>query len=200
MDLSDKEKDGAIVSSMTENPIGSGWGLFLRGGKLWWHMSQRWTDLSLRLETKNDIAVGRWQHVALTYDGKRKSKGVRVYVDGVEQEVEILFDNLDWPSRSNAPLKIGGGGGLDNRFAGLIDEVRLYGRELTADEARASAVAEDLGAAARGRPKTSAARRRKRSCAWRFSKRAPRPRCAACGTSGPRHARRETSITRRSRP
>ena len=144
-----KKKDGAIVSSMTENPIGSGWGLFLRGGKLWWHMSQRWTDLSLRLETKNDIAVGRWQHVALTYDGKRKSKGVRVYVDGVEQEVEILFDNLDWPSRSNAPLKIGGGGGLDNRFAGLIDEVRLYGRELTADEARASAVAEDLGAAVR---------------------------------------------------
>ncbi len=144
-----KKKDGAIVSSMTENPIGSGWGLFLRGGKLWWHMSQRWTDLSLRLETKNDIAVGRWQHVALTYDGKRKSKGVHVYVDGVEQEVEILFDNLDWPSRSNAPLKIGGGGGLDNRFAGRIDEVRVYGRELTADEARSLAVAESLGVLAR---------------------------------------------------
>ncbi len=157
-----KRKDGAIVSSMSENPIGSGWGLFLRGGKLWWHMSQRWTDLSLRLETKNDIAVGRWRHVALTYDGKRKSKGVRVYVDGVEQEVEVLFDNLDWPSRSNAPLKIGGGGGLDNRFAGLIDEVRVYGRELTADEARSLAVAENLGALARtAKGKRSAAQEAK---------------------------------------
>ncbi len=156
------KKDGAIVSSMTENPIGSGWGLFLRGGKLWWHMSQRWTDLSLRLQTKNDIAVGRRQHVALTYDGKRKGKGVRVYIDGVEQEIEILFDNLDWPSRSNAPLKIGGGGGPDNRFAGRIDEVRVYGRELTGEEARSLAVTENLNSLARLAPdKRGAARQAK---------------------------------------
>ena len=144
-----KNKDGAIVSSMTENPIGSGWGLFLRGGKLWWHMSQRWTDLSMRLETKLDVALNRWQHVTLSYDGKRKSKGVHVYIDGVEQELNIIFDNLDWPSRSNSPLKIGGGGGLDNRFVGRIDEVRVYGRELTAKEARSLSVADNLVALAR---------------------------------------------------
>ena len=156
------KKDGAIVSSMTENPIGSGWGLFLRGGKLWWHMSQRWTDLSLRLQTKNDVAAGRWRHVALTYDGKRKGKGVRVYIDGVEQEIEILFDNLDWPSRSNAPLKIGGGGGLDKRFVGRIDEVRVYGRELTADETRSLAAVENLAALARlAEDKRSAAQQAK---------------------------------------
>ena len=144
----ESDGDGAIVASMGENPIGSGWGLFVRGGRLWWHMSQRWTDLSVRLQTKRGVAPGRWQHVLLSYDGGRKAKGIRIYVDGEEQEVEVLFDNLDWPSKSNATLKVGGGGGLDNRFRGRIDEVRVYGRALPAAEARSLAVAERLGALA----------------------------------------------------
>ena len=140
----ESDADGSIVASMGENPIGSGWGLFVRNGKLWWHMSQRWTDLSVRIETKKDIEPGRWQHVLLTYDGKRKAKGIRLYIDGEQQEVSVLFDNLDWPCKSNATLKVGGGGGLDNRFRGRIDEVRVYGRELGPPEARSLAVAETL--------------------------------------------------------
>ena len=136
--------DGAIVASMGENPIGSGWGLFVRGGKLWWHMSQRWTDLSVRIETKRDIEPGRWQHVLLTYDGKRKAKGIRMYIDGEQQDVNVLFDNLDWPCQSNATLKVGGGGGVDHRFVGRIDDVRVYGRELDPSEARSLSVTQSL--------------------------------------------------------
>ena len=140
----ESDGDGSIVASMGENPIGSGWGLFVRGGKLWWHMSQRWTDLSVRLETKRDIETGRWQHVLLTYDGNRKARGIRMYIDGEEQEVRVLFDNLDWPCKSNQTLKVGGGGGLDNRFEGRIDEARVYGRELSPAEARSLASAQTL--------------------------------------------------------
>ena len=140
----ESDGDGSIVASMGENPIGSGWGLFVRNGKLWWHQSQRWTDLSVRLETVRDIEPGRWQHVLLTYDGRRKAKGIRMYIDGQEQEVRVLFDNLDWPCKSNATLKVGGGGGLDNRFEGRIDEVRVYGRELSPAEARSLASPQPL--------------------------------------------------------
>ncbi len=154
--------DGSIVASMGENPIGSGWGLFVRDGKLWWHMSQRWSDLSMRLASKRSIQPGRWQHVLLTYDGKRKAGGVRMYIDGQEQEFDILFDNLDWPSKSNHSLKVGGGGGLDNRFRGRIDEVRVYGRALPAAEARALASTATLGALAAIAPaERSAAQRDK---------------------------------------
>ena len=139
--------DGAIVASMGENPIGSGWGLFVRGGKLWWHMSQRWTDLSVRIETQRDIEPGRWQHVLLTYDGKRKAKGIRMYIDGDQQDVNVLFDNLDWPCQSNATLKVGGGGGVDHRFVGRIDDVRVYGRELDPSEARSLSVPQSPQAA-----------------------------------------------------
>ena len=157
--------DGSIVASMGENPIGNGWGLFVRDGKLWWHMSQRWSDLSMRLASQRPIVPGRWQHVLLTYDGKRKAKGVRMYVDGREQEFEVLFNNLDWPSQSNQSLKVGGGGGLDNRFSGRIDEVRVYGRALTEAEARALASTAPLGVLAAIRPddRTAAQRDKLRS-------------------------------------
>ncbi len=140
----DSDADSSIVASMGENPIGSGWGLFVRDGRLWWHMSQRWTDLSVRLRTKRAIEPGRWQHVLVAYDGKRKAKGIRLYIDGAEQETEVLFDNLDWPSRSDATLKVGGGGGVDHRFRGRIDEVRVYSRDLSPAEARSLAVPETL--------------------------------------------------------
>ncbi len=140
--------DGSIVASMGENPIGSGWGLFVRGGKLWWHMAQRWSDLSMRVATKHKIEPGQWQHVLLTYDGNRKAKGVRMYINGVAQEFDILFDNLDWPSQSNESLKVGGGGGPDNRFTGRIDEVRVYGRALTQAESLALASTEPLASLA----------------------------------------------------
>jgi len=144
--------NGSIVASMGENPIGNGWGLFVRDGKLWWHMSQRWSDLSMRLASQRPIEPGRWQHVLLTYDGKRKAKGVRMYIDGREQEFEVLFNNLDWPSQSNQSLKVGGGGGLDNRFSGRIDEVRVYGRALSPAQARALASTAPLGVLAAIRP------------------------------------------------
>ncbi len=140
----DGTSDGSIVAAMGDNPIGSGWGLFVRGGKLWWHMSQRWSDLSVRVASKRDIDPGKWQHVLLTYDGQRKAKGLRMYIDGAREEFDVLFDNLDWPSRSNASLKVGGGGGLDNRFRGLIDEVRVYDRALSIEECRALASAGQL--------------------------------------------------------
>ena len=142
--LPESDADASIIASMGENPIGSGWGLFVRGGKLWWHMSQRWTDLSVRIETKRDLEVGRWQHVLVSYDGRRKAKGIRMYIDGERQDVNVLFDNLDWPCRSNATLKVGGGGGPEHRFAGRIDEARVYGRELRPAEARSLSVAESL--------------------------------------------------------
>ena len=141
----DGTSDGAIVAAMGENPIGNGWGLFVRGGKLWWHMSQRWSDLSVRIASERPIEPGKWQHVALTYDGRRKAKGLRMYINGNEERFEVLFDNNDWPSRSNQTLKVGGGGGLDNRFRGLIDEVRIYGRVLSREECISLSSPDGLG-------------------------------------------------------
>ncbi|MFN0131796.1 MAG: LamG domain-containing protein [Phycisphaerales bacterium] len=81
------------------------------------------------------LGVGQWYHLAATWDGTT----VRLYVNGV-------LDNT--PTARAAPigidtrvLNIGGRSGGE-RFNGIIDDVRLYSRALTAAEVAALAQGE----------------------------------------------------------
>ena len=60
-------------------------------------------------------------------------------MDGVLQKTKFVSDTLYRPfvnagGKFDASLKVGGGAGKDKRFRGLLDDVRVYGRELRADE------------------------------------------------------------------
>jgi hypothetical protein len=72
------------------------------------------------------LDLNQWRHIAVTYDGKRKASGVRIYVDGEEWEKEVLYDDLSFPLSTEEPFRIGAGGGPQNRFTGSIDDVRAY--------------------------------------------------------------------------
>src|SRR5258708_2712790 len=124
---------GAILSKAEDYFEGQGHGVYLIDGKLRLHIIYRWTDLGLRLETVNPVRLREWQHVLVTYDGKRKASGVQIYVDGRPQQLNVLFDQLVWPLNTKLPFRIGAGGGL--RYEGLIDDVRVYNRALTQEEA-----------------------------------------------------------------
>jgi hypothetical protein len=52
--------------------------------------------------------------------------GVRLFIDGQAAEKTVLLDELNQTFSTKEPLRIGGGGGADMRFRGLIDEVRVY--------------------------------------------------------------------------
>jgi hypothetical protein len=124
---------GAILSHSDDYFEGTGHGLYLMDGKLRLHVIFRWTDLGLRVETANPVKLNKWQHVLVTYDGKRKASGVRIYINGQPQEIKILFDELMWPIDHKVPFRIGAGGGL--RFQGAIDDVRVYKIALTPEQA-----------------------------------------------------------------
>jgi hypothetical protein len=99
------------------------------------HITKRWTDIGLRLETANTLELNRWHHVVMTYDGKRKAAGVRIYFDAEPQKLTVLFDELTWMIDYRQPFRIGAGEGPENRFQGYIDEVRVYSKTLSPDEA-----------------------------------------------------------------
>ena len=135
---------GAIMSKIHDYPKGTGHGLYLRDGKLFLYVARRWTDLRLALQTEKPLGLNQWHNVTVMYNGKRRAKHVRVYVNGEESGKDVIFDKLDRPFKSKDPFRIGGGGGPQNRFQGYIDDVRVYDRPLTAVEASALAVVETV--------------------------------------------------------
>jgi hypothetical protein len=134
--------DGAIVSRTEDYLEGEGYGLYLIDGKLRLHITRRWTDISLRVETASRLTLNERQHVLVTYDGHRKATGVKMYVNGREQELKVLFDELSYPLGPKEPFRIGGGGGL--RFRGTIDEVRVYNVALSPEQAGTIPVVENM--------------------------------------------------------
>ncbi|MFN8008943.1 MAG: DUF1553 domain-containing protein [Terriglobia bacterium] len=134
---------GAIITHIEDLPQGEGYGLYLLDGKIRFHFTARWTDLSMRLETAGKIPLNRWQHVLLTYDGKRKAAGIKIYVDGVPQNIDVIVDEI-WPFRYRAPFRVGAGEGPENRFHGYIDEVKVYDRALSPEEATILPVVQNI--------------------------------------------------------
>ena len=125
---------GSIVTRAQEVSEGEGYGLYLKGGKLQVNLVKRWLDDALRVETESTLELNRWHHVAMTYDGSRVADGVKIYVDGVSQKIKPVLDDLNQSFNTSEPLRIGGGGGPENRFRGNIGDVRVYGVVLTPAE------------------------------------------------------------------
>src|SRR5262249_26016862 len=114
---------------------------------LQFNLVKRWLDDALRVETEAPLASNAWQHVLIAYDGSRLASGVQIFVDGKPQKLKVVLDLLNQPfAPKEEPFRIGGGNGPDGRFHGLIDDVRVYGSVLAADEAQVLATAEPIGA------------------------------------------------------
>ena len=114
----------------------NGHGLNLRDGKVEYDYVTKWVDEGIRLRTRKAVSLNQWHHVALTYTGSRWASGVRIYVDGEDQPLEILIDDVNSQGAvKREPMRIGAGGGPENRFHGRIDEVRIYNRALSPAEA-----------------------------------------------------------------
>ncbi len=137
--------DGAILSRGEDYFEGQGHYLYLIDGKVRLHMTRRFADIGLRMETVSPVRLGEWQHVVVTYDGKRRGKGVRIYLDGAPQETKILFDELEAPLSidKTIPFRIGAGGG--RKFSGAIEDVRVYKVALSPEQAGIVGVKKPIG-------------------------------------------------------
>jgi hypothetical protein len=140
--------DGAIITRAEEAAEDAGYGLCLKNGRLEANLVKRWVDDALRVETERALDLDQWRHVAMTYDGSRAAAGIRIYIDGEPQKLKINLDHLQQSFETEAPLRIGAGGGPDNRFRGQIRDVRIYKVALAPDEAAVLATASPVSAIA----------------------------------------------------
>lgn len=79
--------------------------------------------------TDSPISAG-WHHIVATYD----KKAMKIYIDGVlkgetKETREPYYEG-------NGMLYIGANNGFPEKFLGSVDEVRIYGRAITAKEVK----------------------------------------------------------------
>jgi hypothetical protein len=93
--------------------------------------SQRGVASRLSVESKRAVNDGQWHHVVGLYDGRQAA----LYLDG-ELEASVAATGI--LTRNGDPVVIGGNPSLRGRlFNGWMNDVRLYGYGLSAEEVQA---------------------------------------------------------------
>jgi hypothetical protein len=134
-----KERAVVFHRSRAWTDAGSrGYELLLEEGRLKWSLIHFWPGNAVSIRARSELPPGAWTHVVVTSDGSGRASGLRLHVNGRPAETEVIADALT--------RDITGGGGdqiaLGERFrdrgfkGGLIDGFRVFGRELSAAEAK----------------------------------------------------------------
>jgi hypothetical protein len=146
---SDAVPDGSIVSRMSDDPKGKGYGIHADHGKIHVNLTSNYADDAIRVETEETLAPKQWHHIAVTYTGSRMAEGIAVHIDGKPAPVKIILDSLYRPfGNAGKPfhqsLRIGAGWGPERRFKGTVGDVRLYNRVLAGDEIKGMAIRDSV--------------------------------------------------------
>jgi len=133
---------GTVLSKMDEAEAFRGYDLILEQGKVAVHVVHHWPDRAFKVITNEPIGLDRWHHLAVTYDGSRRSSGVRVFVDGELRPVTATTDNtVDGTILTTRPFHIGLRS-ASAPFRGRIDDVRVYGAVLPEEDVKRLAAGE----------------------------------------------------------
>ena len=122
--------NGALFSKMNEGNAFRGFDLWLQQGSVGTHLISKWQDNAIKVVSKAKVPAKKWTHVFVTYDGKGKAAGTKIYINGKVQEHNIEADGLKGTIQTPKEFRIG------RRFNSAqannieIDDVRLYDREL----------------------------------------------------------------------
>ncbi|MFC1787861.1 LamG-like jellyroll fold domain-containing protein [Patescibacteria group bacterium] len=80
------------------------------------------------------LEASTWYHVAFTMDGTGTAAGTKIYVNGQQETLEVLYDGLIDGFGNAYMLQIGAAGGGGAQFHGYLDEVAVFDTALSSSE------------------------------------------------------------------
>lgn len=86
------------------------------------------------IRTDDTFNDGEWYHVVCVSDGSNNAANQKIYVNGVEQDINIVTNNLNTPYTTIADFSIGNRQNDTLKFLGLIDEVYLFSDQLSSND------------------------------------------------------------------
>ena len=134
-----KERAVVLHRSRAWTDAGSrGYELLIEDGRPKWSLIHFWPGDAISIRATDPLPVNEWVHVTATNDGSGRAAGLRIFVNGRPVRTAVIRDHLT--------KDITGGGGdsiaLGERFrdrgfkGGLVDDLRVFARALTAPEVR----------------------------------------------------------------
>ena len=130
-----------IISHQRTTYPYTGWGFAVSSGGLEFEWIGTDVDNAITVGTSaGGLDDGQWHHVAVVRTGGTSANNVHLYMDGVQKSTSHgrdSFTSLPWAI--NAVPLIGarggeGGGNYSSFFNGLVDEVEIFNRALSAEE------------------------------------------------------------------
>lgn len=98
-----------------------------RGSRLYARLVDHWPDNAIEVRTRETLELGEWHAAVMTYDGSGKAAGVKIFINGKPQELEVLTDSLRGEIRNSASLAVGDAK-LGRPYRGSLDDFRIYNR------------------------------------------------------------------------
>lgn len=132
-----------VLSKMDDSQANRGYDLIIEGGRPAVHLIHRWPDDAIKVITKSAFPLNAWQHVLVTWDGAGPASGVKIFVNGEPQPLEIVADTLKSRIATEQPFRVGQRS-TSAAFQGLIDDVRIFATELTANDVKRLADGQSL--------------------------------------------------------
>jgi hypothetical protein len=126
---SNPEQDGRAIE-MYVNGDGSLCGYFWQEGNQFFSGTGR----------RGSVTVREWHHVVMQHDASLGEHQMRFYVDGAVHKATFGYETVSsvptvrWTSE---PVRVGSFRSGCHQFKGLLDEVMIFNRVLTADEVKA---------------------------------------------------------------
>ena len=124
-----------VLSRMNDGADFRGFDLYVSGGQIFVHLIHAWDKNAIRVNTKPLLETNKWTHLFVTYDGSSKAKGVTIYVNGKPVPLEITHDTLTDSIQTTVPLRIGRRN-VAAPFKGMVEALRIYRRQVSAEEVR----------------------------------------------------------------
>lgn len=131
------EGHGSILSKVDDANASRGWDIaFDSEGHLVVQLAHAAPDDLLKVNTKAPLGRDQWTHIAVAYDGSRKSTGLQVYFNGEKQELNVETDKLTNSLTTDQPFRVGMRSSSAPGHASVCD-VRLFETYLNVDEVAA---------------------------------------------------------------
>jgi hypothetical protein len=142
--------DGTLISQMETSPGGRGFRLRFAKERFQVQLAHTLPEDALVVRTQEKFAASQWLHVFVTYDGSAKAAGIKIYVNGRGQEVEVDKDKLTDTIANHEPLRIGSRPG-EGKLKWQAADVRFYQKAVTAADVRTLALQAYLPVLAKSR-------------------------------------------------